>query len=86
MDAGQLEQHAHSRTGRGRQVALGTITGDRRQTLQVLGSEERKTPARAGLKLAALIPSAKATLLQGTGHMMMVEQPDQTLDVWKGGV
>lgn len=55
-------------------------------TLLVLGSEDRMTPARAGQKLAALIPGAKVALLPGAGHMMMVEQPDQTLDALRGGV
>lgn len=52
--------------------------------LLVLGSEDRMTPARAGQKLADLIPGAKVALLPGAGHMMMVEQPDQTLDALKG--
>lgn len=52
--------------------------------LLVLGSEDRMTPARAGQKLAALIAGAQVALLPGAGHMMMVEQPDQTLDALKG--
>ncbi len=55
-------------------------------TLLVLGSEDRMTPARAGQKLAALIAGAKVALLRGAGHMMMVEQPDQTLDALQGAL
>jgi len=49
-------------------------------TLLVLGALDRMTPMRAGQKLAALIRGAEVVVLPGAGHMMMVEQPDETLD------
>jgi pimeloyl-ACP methyl ester carboxylesterase len=38
------------------------------------------TPAREGARLAEAIKGAKLVTLPGCGHMMMVEQPDATLD------
>ena len=52
-------------------------------TLLVLGAEDRMTPARAGQKLAAAIPGARAEIIPGCGHMMMTEKPDVTLDALK---
>lgn len=49
-------------------------------TLLILGAEDRMTPARAGKELAAAIPGAEVDVLPDCGHMMMVEQPDLTLD------
>lgn len=54
--------------------------------LLLLGEQDRMTPARAGRKLAALIPAAQVAALPGAGHMMMVEQPDETLDALKAGL
>jgi pimeloyl-ACP methyl ester carboxylesterase len=47
------------------------------------------TPAKAGAALAEALPGAELTILPGAGHMMMVEQPDETLDAliaWLGRV
>ncbi|MEM7225010.1 MAG: alpha/beta hydrolase [Pseudomonadota bacterium] len=52
--------------------------------LLVLGADDRMTPAKAGQKLAAMIPGARVELLAGCGHMMMTEKPDLTLDALKG--
>ena len=38
------------------------------------------TPPKAGAKLAAAIAGARSTTIAGSGHMMMVEKPDETLD------
>ena len=51
--------------------------------LLVLGSEDRMTPARAGRKLAEAIPGARVEVVAGSGHMMMAEKPDETLDALK---
>jgi pimeloyl-ACP methyl ester carboxylesterase len=51
--------------------------------LVVIGSEDRMTPPRACEKLASLIPGARSTMIEGAGHMMMVEKPDETLDSLK---
>jgi pimeloyl-ACP methyl ester carboxylesterase len=48
--------------------------------LVIAGAEDRMTPARQAAKLAEAIPQAELVVLPGCGHMMMVEQPDATLD------
>ncbi len=55
----------------------GAITA---QTLVLSGSHDKMTPAKAGAKLAQMIPDAAFQSLPGAGHMMMLEQPDETLD------
>lgn len=51
----------------------------------ILGEKDMMTPAKAGKALAAAIPSARTVVLQGAGHMMMVEQPDALLAALKTG-
>ena len=46
----------------------------------IAGTGDLMTPAKAGGKLAASIPGAELTLVAGSGHMMMLEKPDETLD------
>jgi pimeloyl-ACP methyl ester carboxylesterase len=46
----------------------------------VSGDLDRMTPARQGARLAEAIEGARFVSLPGCGHMMMVEQPDATLD------
>ena len=49
-------------------------------SLLVLGSDDLMTPARAGQKLADLIPDSKTATIPGAGHMMMIERSDDTLN------
>jgi pimeloyl-ACP methyl ester carboxylesterase len=37
------------------------------------------TPAKAGKTLAAALPDSRTVILPSTGHMMMVERPDEVL-------
>jgi pimeloyl-ACP methyl ester carboxylesterase len=53
-------------------------------TLIVAGAADRMTPARQAAKLAEAIRSADLVTLPDCGHMMMVEQPDATLDALSG--
>ncbi|MGE0697672.1 MAG: alpha/beta fold hydrolase [Hyphomicrobiaceae bacterium] len=46
----------------------------------VLGAEDVMTPARKGQELARLIPGARCVTLPASGHMMMQERPEETLD------
>jgi pimeloyl-ACP methyl ester carboxylesterase len=46
--------------------------------LYVLGAADRMTPATGGRALAAATPGARVRMLEGTGHMAMVESPDET--------
>jgi pimeloyl-ACP methyl ester carboxylesterase len=48
-------------------------------TTFILGERDMMTPARAGKTLAAALPNSCTVILRGAGHMMMVEQPDETL-------
>jgi pimeloyl-ACP methyl ester carboxylesterase len=49
-------------------------------TLVVAGALDRMTPARQGSRLAEAIKDAQFVTLPMAGHMLMVEQPDATLD------
>jgi pimeloyl-ACP methyl ester carboxylesterase len=49
-------------------------------TLVLAGAADRMTPARQGAKLAEAVKNAQLVTLPACGHMMMVEQPDATLD------
>ncbi len=49
-------------------------------TLVLSGTEDRMTPLKEGKALAQLIKGARLEILDGAGHMMMLEQPDRTLD------
>jgi len=46
-------------------------------TLVITGSEDRMTPPRFGQWLAEHIPDARFVLVEGAGHMVMLEKPDQ---------
>jgi pimeloyl-ACP methyl ester carboxylesterase len=52
-------------------------------SLLVLGAQDKMTPARAGRKLAEAIAGASVSVIPDSGHMMMTEKPDQTLDALK---
>jgi pimeloyl-ACP methyl ester carboxylesterase len=39
------------------------------------------TPPKAANNLQQAIPHSQTVFIQGSGHMMMIEYPDQTLDV-----
>jgi pimeloyl-ACP methyl ester carboxylesterase len=45
----------------------------------ILGERDMMTPAKAGKTLAAALKNARTVILPGTGHMMMVERPDDVL-------
>ncbi len=51
--------------------------------LVLIGGDDRMTPPKAGRRLAEQIPGARTAAIPGSGHMMMVEQPDATLDALK---
>lgn len=53
-------------------------------TLVVMGDEDKMTPAKAGAKLVGAIAGARAVTIPGSGHMMMIEKPDATLDALRG--
>ncbi len=47
-------------------------------TLVLTGSEDRMTPPRLGQSLAESIPAARFQLVEGAGHMLMLERPAET--------
>ena len=49
--------------------------------LVLSGSDDKMTPAKLAKPLVEALPNAQATILPRAGHMMMIEQPDETLDV-----
>jgi len=49
-------------------------------TILILGERDMMTPAKNGRALAALITGASVAVLQGAGHMLMTERPDEVLD------
>lgn len=48
--------------------------------LLLLGDLDLMTPAKGARRLIEAMPGARAVTLQNCGHMMMIEQPDRTLD------
>jgi len=50
----------------------------------ILGARDLMTPVKAARALAARIEGAEVVVLPGTGHIMMEEAPDATLDALKG--
>ena len=49
-------------------------------TLVLAGHADRMAPPKASAALAEAIPDAELVVLPGSGHMMMAEKPDSTLD------
>jgi pimeloyl-ACP methyl ester carboxylesterase len=52
-------------------------------TVLVLGDGDLMTPAAKAKPLAAAIAGAKTVVIKDSGHFMMVERPDETLDAIK---
>ena len=48
--------------------------------LFLLGARDAMTPARAGRDLAGAVPHSIVKTLEGTGHNLMGEKPDEVLD------
>ena len=48
-------------------------------TLLVLGADDRMTPRSAGIRFAEMIAGARVEVIARSGHMMMIERPDDTL-------
>jgi len=45
----------------------------------ILGSRDMMTPAKSGKAIAAAIANCRLTMLEGAGHMLMSERPDDVL-------
>jgi len=53
-------------------------------TLFILGSRDVMTPPRNAKALIEKIPQAKTVVIEGSGHSLMAEAPDKTLDALIG--
>ena len=45
----------------------------------ILGSRDLMTPAKTGKAIAAALPAGRVTVLDGAGHMLMSERPEEVL-------
>jgi pimeloyl-ACP methyl ester carboxylesterase len=61
--------------------ALGAASKVTCPTLFVMGTGDRMTPVGASQGLRAAITGARAEILPDTGHMIMVERPNETIDI-----
>ena len=52
--------------------------------LFLLGRKDMMTPPKAATTLSAAMPAAKTVVVDGSGHALMAEQPDQVLDALFG--
>jgi pimeloyl-ACP methyl ester carboxylesterase len=48
-------------------------------SIVIQGSRDLMTPAKGGEAVAAAIPGCRMTMLEGAGHMLMSERPDEVL-------
>ncbi|UEM02118.1 alpha/beta hydrolase [Skermanella rosea] len=55
-------------------------------TTLILGAADRMTPAKSGKALAARIAGSNTVVLAGSGHMMMVEEPDAVTDALRASL
>jgi pimeloyl-ACP methyl ester carboxylesterase len=53
-------------------------------TLIITGDEDKMTPPKAGMAVAGMLKNSQVAHLKGCGHSMLIEQPNQTLDVMAG--
>lgn len=49
-------------------------------TLFLLGRKDMMTPPKAASTLLSALPESKLVMIEGSGHALMAEQPDQVLD------
>ena len=52
--------------------------------LVIAGDADRMTPMRAGLDVASALPDARVLRLEGCGHAMLSERPNEVLDALIG--
>ena len=56
---------------------MGSLEAIRVPTLVICGTDDRFTPLKYSRYLAETIPGARLALVEGTGHMVMIEKPGQ---------
>lgn len=63
--------------------ALAAAGAARCPALILCGRDDRMTPVKGAVPLSEGFAEGRMTVLEGAGHMMMVERPDETLDALK---
>ncbi|SEP45676.1 Pimeloyl-ACP methyl ester carboxylesterase [Rhodospirillales bacterium URHD0017] len=66
--------------------ALASAPSIKCPTVLVLGDGDLMTPAAKAKPLAAAIAGSRSVVVPGSGHFMMVERPDETLEALKDSV
>lgn len=61
-------------------VALDSAAKVTCPVLLILGEIDRMTPPSGARELAGRFPDSRTVVVPGAGHLMMIEQPDHTLD------
>jgi pimeloyl-ACP methyl ester carboxylesterase len=61
---------------RGALAAAAKVTAP---TVLILGARDIMTPAKSGAALGAAIPACRITVLEGAGHLLMSERPEEVL-------
>ncbi len=62
-------------------VAAAKVTAP---SIVIQGSRDLMTPVKGGKAVAAAIPGCRMTTLEGAGHMLMSERPDEVLAALRG--
>lgn len=60
--------------------ATSVKTSSQCPVLVIAGNDDMMTPARAGLTVAQSLPDARVVRLEGCGHAMLNERPNEVLD------
>ncbi len=81
--AGNGVLHADFNASNNYQDGLGAAAKVICPALIISGAEDRMTPVRAAQPLMETLGDARMVVIPDCGHMMTVEQPDQTLDALK---
>jgi pimeloyl-ACP methyl ester carboxylesterase len=61
------------------QDALSSAAKINAPAIVIQGSRDLMTPAKGGKAVAAAIPNGRLALIEGAGHMLMTERPDDVL-------
>jgi pimeloyl-ACP methyl ester carboxylesterase len=61
------------------QDALSSAAKINAPVIVIQGSRDLMTPAKGGKAVAAAIPNGRLALIEGAGHMLMTERPDDVL-------
>jgi pimeloyl-ACP methyl ester carboxylesterase len=66
------------------QEALASAAKVTAPSIVIQGSRDMMTPAKGGKAIAAAIPGCRVVMIEGAGHMLMSERPDEVLAALRG--